>query len=338
MTPTDTIEAAPEIDMMKIAAEADARLDSTPEATAPDVTAAPATAPQETNGMPPEAGKDAPTTTDAKAPAAAKPTEDKAQPDAPKAPAKPETKFEKAKAEAERRDRSWKALEEEKAQVRAKAAAVETELQQVRREMEQLRAKPTGPAKDEHGATAEDYQALAKRYAAEGNDELAEAARARAEKLRQPAAAAATNGAATFDSPEFQSKWRATAQELIAKDPQLANPEHPLVKAANGILADRNYGRFFKSHPDGIVAAVEVARLLHSDANGKQATQRLAASEQELTKAKAEITRLNSLLQPRGSHPAGQPGRERKIEDLPAAEAHEAILAMARAADRGEDV
>jgi len=326
---TDTAAATPDIDIMALAAAADAETATTTEH------AAPANAPQDQNGMPPEAGKDATQPDAPKAPStAAKPGETSAAPKA--TPPKKETQFEKAKGEAERRDRSWKALEQEKAEVRAEKAEQQALLQQLRREVEQLRtAQPTGPAKDEHGATAEDYAALAKRYAAEGNDELAEAARARAQKLNQPAARSADQSA-TFDSPEFQRKWREETQQLIAKDPELANPESPVVKAANSIIADPKYGRFFKSHPDGITAAVEVARLLRSNAQAQETTQQLTTTRADLTKAQAEITRLNSLLHPRGSHPAGQPGGALKIEDMNAAEAQAAIMEMARAADRGE--
>ena len=147
--------ATPDADMLAVAMAADAQTEPTTQ------TAAPAAAPQDNPGVPPAEGKDAkPTDAAPAAPAAAKPGEPTDAPTAP--PAKKETQFEKAKGDAERKDRSWKALEEEKTQVRTEKAALQAELQGLRREVEQLRtAKPTGPAKDEHGATAEDYTALA---------------------------------------------------------------------------------------------------------------------------------------------------------------------------------
>jgi len=328
MPPTDTLEApaaADEaIDMMALAQAADAAPEANPTTPEQSGAAAPATAPQDKSGQPAAKGKEA-KPADATAPAAANAGE-----------GKKETTFEKARSEAARRDRSWKALEEEKAQVRAEKARSEAELQTMRRELAQRTAQPAGPKKDAHGATAEDYKALAKRYSAEGNDELAAAAQERAAKLEQPSAGAAPQGSPTFETPEFQTAWQGHVQQLIAKEPDLGNPENPLVKAANGILADPTYGRFFKSHPDGIVAAVEVARLLQANAQGQATQQKLSTTEAALKTAKEENQRLNGLLQPRGSLPTGQPGRERKIEDMPAAEAAEAIHAMARAADRGE--
>jgi hypothetical protein len=105
-----TTEAAPELDMLQVAAEADAAASVT---TAPEKSeaAAPATAPQETTGLPAATGKDAKKPDAPAAPDAARQTGD-AKPDAK---AKKETPFEKAKQDADRRDRSWKALEEEKA-------------------------------------------------------------------------------------------------------------------------------------------------------------------------------------------------------------------------------
>lgn len=323
MTPPDTATLeAPEIDIMAaaIAADNETAASTSPAPAAKETTPA---APDKT-GTPPAVG------TEATAPAASA----TAEADKPKGK---ETPFTKAKGEAERRDRSWKALEEEKATVRADKARAEAEAATLRREMETLRnAQPVGPTKDEHGATAEDYRGLAKRYRAEGNDELAEAAQARAEKLATTASRPAAASATTFDSPEFQAQWKGHTEKLIASDPTLADPENAVVKAANTILKDPTYGRFFKSHPDGINAAVEVARLLQANAAGQQTRQALTTTQADLTKAKAEVTRLTALLQPRGSHPAGQPGGGQKIEDMNPNDAAAAVMAMARAADRGE--
>lgn len=329
MTPaTDTTT---EPDMLALAAQADAQLD-TSSAPAPAEAAAPAAAPQENTGVPPAEGKAA--KPEATAPDAAKKEEPAKTDDKP---VKKESNYEKAKGDAERKDRSWKALEEEKAQVRAEKARYEAELATARRELAQLRAaKPAAPAKDDHGNTAEDYRALAARYAAEGNDDMAALAKAKAEKLSQSAAPAATSGAPAADTPEFKAAWQNHTQQLIAQDPELANPENPVVKGANAILADPNYSRFFKSHPDGIVAAVEVARLMQANAAAQQTNAKLKETEASLSKAQAEVQRLNGLLQPRGSHPAGQPGSDRKIEDMNDAEAAAEIQRIARAADRGE--
>ena len=322
MTPPETATLeAPEVDIMAAAIAADNETAS-PTSPAP---AAKETTPDalDTTGTPPAGGTEATATT---ASATAEATK----------PKNKETAFTKAKGEAERRDRSWKALEEEKATVRADKARAEAEAAILRREMETLRnAQPVGPTKDEHGATAEDYRGLAKRYRSEGNDELAEAAQARAEKLATTASRPAAS-ATTFESPEFQAQWKGHTEKLIASDPTLADPENAVVKAANTILKDPTYGRFFKSHPDGINAAVEVARLLQANAAGQQTRQALTTTQADLTKAKAEVTRLTALLQPRGSHPAGQPGGGQKIEDMNPNDAAAAVMAMARAADRGE--
>ena len=322
MTPPETATLeAPEVDIMAAAIAADNETAS-PTSPAP---AAKETTPDalDTTGTPPAGGTEATATT---ASATAEATK----------PKNKETAFTKAKGEAERRDRSWKALEEEKATVRADKARAEAEAATLRREMETLRnAQPVGPTKDEHGATAEDYRGLAKRYRSEGNDELAEAAQARAEKLATTASRPAAS-ATTFESPEFQAQWKGHTEKLIASDPTLADPENAVVKAANTILKDPTYGRFFKSHPDGINAAVEVARLLQANAAGQQTRQALTTTQADLTKAKAEVTRLTALLQPRGSHPAGQPGGGQKIEDMNPNDAAAAVMAMARAADRGE--
>jgi len=302
--------------IMKIAQDADAAepsTDSTPSTQDNGTPAAPATDDQ------------------AKQPDASKQTTPKAGEQA-KTPSEPqETKFAKAQKEAERRDRSWQALEREKTEFRSEKQQLTERLNSLQRELETLRQRPTGPAKDEHGATADDYDSLAKRYRDEGNDDLAKAAQARAERLRTQSNGRAAPAQDPFATPEFQAEWQRQTQQLIQAEPDLNNPDNPIVRATNTLLADPTYGRFFKSSPDGIKAAVEVAKLMRASAGAQELNQKLTAAQEEIKTKSAEIARLNSLLQPRGSHPAA-PNGAKDPDNLTDAD----VLAIARAADRGE--
>lgn len=321
-----------DLDMLKVAMEADAQLEN-PTSQTPETTA---DAPQ--NGTPPAAGDSAKRKPDDKAPAA--------EPEKKAAPAKDgtakagdgESAFSKAQKDADRRDKSWKALDQEKAEFRAEKARYDAELAGMRREVAELRkaaSTPSGPARDAHGATAADYEELAKNYEAQGDDRMAKMARERAEALRKQGAAPATGEATAnrFADPVFQAAWKQNVEALRASDPELAKPagESPLVLAVNQLLVEPTYGKFFTSHPDGIRAAVEVAKLMRSAQGAAELQTKITAMEEQAKTDKAEIERLNGLLQPRGSLPAPHtPPGAKKPEDMTDAE----VLAAAAAADR----
>ncbi len=318
-----------EIDIMKIAMEADANLAANapqdnpqPEGKPTDKSAKPADA-----GKPGEKGKDK----NAKPADAGKPGE-KGKDDKPDPEPAKGSKFEQARKEQERRDRSWQALEKEKQEFRAEKGALLAQVQGLQREVAEMRKKPasTGPARDSHGATASDYDELAKRYKDEGNDEMAKAAAERAEALRKQTPQAEPPAGESHQQPEFQAEWQKHVQELVQATPELADPENPLVKATNTLISHPTYGRFFRAAPDGIKAAYEVACLMRDAHTAGESKKQLAAAQEELKTARSEIERLNGLLQPRGSHPAApNSGSERELTD---ADVHR----IAAAADRGE--
>jgi hypothetical protein len=251
----------------------------------------------------------------------------------PDAKAKPESAYNKARKDSERLGKSWKDLEAEKATVRQEAERIKQEratYEQTQRELAELKARYVTPAtvKDEHGIEASTYDKLAQGYDEDGDTAKAALARERAAKLRAqaPAAPAATAPAQSateaFTTPEFQAKWREATQALVQAEPDLARADNPVVQTANALLNDKTWAPFFLSRPDGIRAAVEVAKL-------QQQAAKVATFEKELGSARAEIARLTKLTGLRGSMPASQIPPDRKAEDLNDAE----MMAIAQAAD-----
>lgn len=244
-----------------------------------------------------------------------------------------ETPFQKAKSEAERRDRSWKSLNEEKEKFRQERQSFETERKKYESEIQRLRAetetrKANEPITDERGHTAETYDRVAAKAEADGDADLAKLAKEQAAALRQkeaarPRTAAPAQQGEAWQTPEFQEKWKANVAEIIQSEPELNDPNNPVFQTVKGLVNDANYSRFFRAHPDGIKAALEVAKLQQRAAVAEKTTA-------ELKTAKAEIERLNKLLAPRGGPPAGQ-APARRAEDI----SDEELLAAARAADRG---
>jgi hypothetical protein len=324
---------------------------TTTTATTPDASTTPAAIPDEAavlaavtaadNGTSTDGAKPAPTApgaNDGQPPAAgdgAKPGEKKPdeKPEDKKPDEKPESAYTKAKKDGERLDKSWKALDAEKAEFRAQKQQLETQIQNLTAEVAQLRTKPAspaGPAKDEHGIDAETYDGLAKKYEEEGDTRLAKLAREKAEELRkkpvaqQPAATAPAGD--SWKNPEFQAKWNAEAAQIVKDEPDLANPEHPVFKAVNALVNNSPWAPLLRSQPNGIRAAVEVAKL-------QQAAAQVEPLRKDLDAAKAEIERLTKLVQPGGSPPGGPAPAAKKITDMAPDEAEAAVLAAARAAD-----
>lgn len=328
---TDTSDA----DMLAAAMAADAgREIPTPSATAPAPESTPGpSAVSDDSGQDkanPEAKKTAP---DATKPA----TEQK-----PEAPTKPETAFQKAAKEAERRDRSWKSLDAEKATFREEKTKIVNEVEALRREVASLRQQPAAATesapviKDEHGLTAAAYERAAKNYEAEGDSTMASLARTKAEalKAKQPAAtgSAATPTSASVDeawkAPEFQQRWAAEAAAIVQAEPALGDPSNPVFKAVGELVNHSPFAAFFKARPDGIRAAVEVAKLQLAAAEAVQL-------RKELETTKGEIMRLTKLTSPRGSLPSGQHASPKALSDMTSDEADAHVRALAAAADRG---
>ena len=334
-TPTASAVDQSDADVLTIVQAVDA---GKPMPTAPPATS---TAPETPTDTPPAAGdKSALPAGDKAAPATDKKPDDKKPTDQkPNDKAKPDTAFQKAQKEAERKDKSWKALEEEKARVREKEQKAEQALARVttlEQELATLKAsKPAAPAtplKDEHGISAETYEALAKKYEEEGDNKTAALARSKAEKLRTPAAPAATAAAAPqsepWKAPEFQQKWNAEAAALVKEDPELGKNDNPVFQRVNQLVNDPATARFFRADPAGLRAAVQVAKL-------EQTAARLPALEKALGEKDAEIKRLNALLQPRGGLPAAPAPGTRTLDEMNDSEREAHVLAAAAAADRG---
>lgn len=188
----------------------------------------------------------------------------------------------------QRKDTSWKALNEEKATVRrvaaeqAERAKALEERERKLAEREQEKAQQREPAKCPKGRTAADYEAIAKQLEEDGEAGAAKAALKQAEQLKAKDAEAAT--AAKAPAPGQQFDLRAEAAEMMRERPELQNKDNPVVVAGNWLLADPKWSVFL-NRPGGVRAAVEVAEFYVK-------AQRADALEKELAGVKAELEEL----------------------------------------------
>ena len=170
-----------------------------------------------------------------------------------------------------RLDRSWKKLHEEK--------------EEIRRQREQLARQPESPGNvKDPGKTYED---LARDYRNKGDHKMAELAQEKAEEARDKVrqADSVPEPDANWSKPAFQRGWADVRDTLIRQDPTLADVANPVVKIANDLVNDEETGPIARSHPNGLKAAVGIARLM-IEAN---------AHRLQVQKLREEVKRLSSL-------------------------------------------
>lgn len=246
-------------------------------------------------------------------------------------PAKPETAFEKAKKEKQRREVTWEKINQEKNEIAAQRAKLQRDAEELARMAQTVR---TPPAQQTPASpyTAEQYEQAAERFDEKGDFPLADAARAEAKRLRaQPPAAAVSQqapqqqaqpAAIVPGSPQFIGIWKQALSELTTIDPDLARPDSAIYKAtAEALRKDPTLNQ----RPNGIAYAYQ--RAIKAVA--------VSASD-ELTKAQAELERLNKHNALRGSPPGAVSTTPKSIHEMTPAEAETYVMAQARAADRGE--
>ena len=183
----------------------------------------------------------------------------------------------KQKDEA-RLDRSWRKLHEEK--------------EEIRRQREQLARQPVSPGNVKDPVKT--YEDLARDYRNKGDHEMADLALETADKVRKEAAEAESvpEPDAHFNKPAFQRGWADVRDTLIRQDPSLADEHNPVVKIANKLVNDDELGPIARSHPNGLKAAVGIARLM-IEAN---------AHRLQVQKLREEVKRLSSLTSVEGGN------------------------------------
>lgn len=221
----------------------------------------------------------------------------KSQPNEAAPPAKKETDYSKAQKEQERRDRSWKALEEEKAAFRAERAKAQ-----------QFESRPAPELKPAPGmeftskqldTAAADFAKEARELKAEGdhagaaeNFALAEKARIAADQARK--LEMQHQGQQT--QSQFAENWTRTMKATIEESPDLGNPESPYAKEVMGLF-EKN--PVFSYIPDGFRHAAQIAKW-------KMGSEKASALEEKVNELTAQLEAERERTQPYVANGAGQ--------------------------------
>lgn len=267
----------------------------------------------------------------------------------PKAKEEPAPKDQKAKA-AERQDRSWQKLTEEREKdrlaredlAREKAAIAKEREEIARAKAEAPKQQPPTDAKPKDPeltvesltnlATAKRDQATRLRNSgkfaeAEQAEKVAEEAEAYAKSL--PATGPSTpakpapSTQPTPGTPEFHAAQQQVAQQLAEHHPDLNNPESPLTKATQ--LALRAMPHLQRT-PDGVAGAVAVAEVI-LDRNA--ARQSEAALKQQVESLTTQLKEAQSRIA--GAPPGGgatNPPTTTDLSKLPRAQAWDTLQAQ----------
>jgi hypothetical protein len=178
-------------------------------------------------------------------------------------------------------------------------------------------AKPSGK-RDEHGYTADDYDAAAKQFDADGEPDLAQRAKARAQQMRQTEQANQQEAA----TQEFVESYNKDIEQNLADVPELKDGNTDLSKTVQALLASEPV---FGSIPKGFSKAVQIAKL-QLDAG------LVPGLRQENEALKKENQRLNEALSLQSANPQ-KPPVEKRFEELSDVEQIEHLRHVAAQAD-----
>lgn len=223
---------------------------------------------------------------------------------------RPESNYQRAQKDADRRDRSWKALEAEKAEVRAQAANMERRMN----ELEQRASQPTQQqapqfSSREYAQASQEFERQASRLMDEGDIDgakeqldLANKSRAASQQYAQQEYGQQTR--------QFEQTWSRNAEAVLQKFPELQDGNTEESKSLVQLLQNEP----ILSHvADGFEKAVKMLGLQRdaADASGLRETN---------AKQTKEIERLQGLLDPQGNGQGARQPSSKSFENMTTAE------------------
>jgi hypothetical protein len=316
----DSMEVT-ELDMLKLAAAADAGLETVPK-DEPEVKAETEVNSSGDNEQTPAPAEEAEKQTEAsdevsstkekseedKSSLTTQSSEDKSESASEKKP----TRYEKAKS---RLEKEWEDVRAEKARIKAEREQIEAE---------RARKTPEAPQGETKTASrkfsAEDYREAAKSYRDEGRDDLAKLAENKASEIE------------VEDKKEFQQKtqaelksaWDKNLMEEVDANPELKDSTTPLYKAVTEMLQNH---AILRNYPAGIKDAVGIAKVKLKAESASDLSKKVAEYEKELSQLRKATT-------PASGQPKG-PAKTKAFHELSLDEQERELMKMASEVDRG---
>lgn len=221
----------------------------------------------------------------------------------------------KAQKEEERRDKSWKKLQQERAEFLREKAEFEAS------KLSQSQAQQNNPATNPE-SLAKSYEDLAQQFEDAGEFANADESRRRAEALRRGIVGQQqmpqTQNAGSVDNRQFMAAWSANVERAKNDFPEMQDENSEFGKTVTALLRAPDSAAFFSSRPDGAYVAAQLASL-------KMSALRVPALEKENAALKEEIKKLRQGMTLPDSGASGRAGAAQRFESL-TLEQQEAIL------------
>lgn len=219
-------------------------------------------------------------------------------------PTAPKTKAQK---EQERRDRSWKKLQQERADFLREKAEFEAS------KLAQSQSQETNPAVNPE-ALARSYDELAKQFEDAGDFENADEARNRATQLRARESAPVRGRETTpTNNPQFMAAWAANVERAKHDFPEMQDENSQFGKTVTALLRAPDLAPFLSGRPDGAYIAAQLAQM-------KSTASRVPVLEKENAALKEEIKKLRQGMTLPDSGASARAGTPKSFDSMSLAE------------------
>ena len=307
-----------ELDMLKLAAAADAGLETIPEDKPTEEAKTTETSSGDTSETPatPETTEIKSTSDDVvtdevpktetvstKSSLTTQPDESKSESASEKKP----TRYEKAKS---RLEKEWETLRAEKAKLQAEREAAQAS---VGKTASQEKQTPT------RKFSAEDYREAAKSYRDEGRDDLAKLAENKAGEIEVEDRKEQEEKV----KGELKNAWDKNLYEEVEANPDLKDSSTKLYKAVSEMLQNH---AILRNYPAGIKDAVGIAKI-------RLKAESASDLEKKVAKYESELAQLRKATTPASGQPSA-PAKQKQFHELSSNEQEKELLRMAMEADR----
>ena len=307
-----------ELDMLKLAAAADAGLETIPEDKPTEEAKTTETSSGDTLETPatPETTEIKSTSDDVvtdevpktetvstKSSLTTQPDESKSESASEKKP----TRYEKAKS---RLEKEWETLRAEKAKLQAEREAAQASVGKTASQEKQTSTRKF---------SADDYREAAKSYRDEGRDDLAKLAENKAGEIEVEDRKEQEEKV----KGELKNAWDKNLYEEVEANPDLKDSSTPLYKAVSEMLQNH---AILRNYPAGIKDAVGIAKV-------KLKAESASDLEKKVAKYESELAQLRKATTPASGQPSA-PARQKQFHELSSNEQEKELLRMAAEADR----
>jgi hypothetical protein len=307
-----------ELDMLKLAAAADAGLETIPEDKPTEEAKTTETSSGDTSETPatPETTEIKSTSDDVvtdevpktetvstKSSLTTQPDESKSESASEKKP----TRYEKAKS---RLEKEWETLRAEKAKLQAEREAAQASVGKTASQEKQTSTRKF---------SADDYREAAKSYRDEGRDDLAKLAENKAGEIEVEDRKEQEEKV----KGDLKSAWDKNLYEEVEANPDLKDSSTKLYKAVSEMLQNH---AILRNYPAGIKDAVGIAKV-------KLKAESASDLEKKVAKYESELAQLRKATTPASGQPSA-PARQKQFHELSSNEQEKELLRMAAEADR----